>query len=76
VAPLETGKAVRIPGLEQQPVFGIEAGVVVHDRTPTRLGTTGHASLRIMVLVGIPSVGGDLCDEVVSAQHRLPQQLG
>jgi len=57
-------------------VFGIEAGDVVHDRTPTRLGTTGHASLRIMVLVGIPSVGGDLCDEVVSAQHRLPQQLG
>ena len=43
---------------------------------PTATGMTGHASLRVIVLVGIPSVGGDLCDEVVSPQHRLPQQLG
>jgi hypothetical protein len=28
------------------------------------------------VLVGIPSVGGDLGDEVVYPQHRFPQQFG
>ena len=56
--------------------LGIETTDVLDEPAPARDRPTGHARLRVVVLVDVPSVGGDLGDQVVAAQQRLPQQFG
>ena len=77
--------------LEQQPVLRIDRGRlpfadaeelwieprdVVEEGAPLRHRPAGHAGLGVVVLVGVPPVGGNLGDEVVAPQQRLPQLFG
>ena len=54
----------------------IKPGDVVQERTPLRHRPTGHTGFGVVVLVSVPPVRGDLGDEVVAAQQRLPQLFG
>ena len=54
----------------------VEAADVVEEGTPAGDRSTGNPGLRVVVDVRVPSVGGNLADEVVTAKQRLPQQLG
>ena len=56
--------------------LGIEARDVVEEPAPSRHRPTRHAGLGVVVLVSVPAVGGNLGDQVVAAQQRLPQQVG
>ena len=56
--------------------LGIEAGNVVQERAPLRHRPTGHTGFGVVVLVSVPTVRGNLGDEVVAAQQRLPQLFG
>ena len=51
---------------------GIEAGDVVQERAPLRHRPTGHTGFGVVVLVSVPAVSGNLGDEVVAPQQRLP----
>ncbi len=55
---------------------GIEAPNIVEERTPPAHRTAGQTRLRIVVLIGIPTVKRNLGDEVVTAQQRRPQRVG
>ena len=81
----------RIPRrLQQQPVLrvdrdglalghaeevAVEAADVVEEGAPPRDRPAGDAGLGVVVRVRVPAVGGNLADQVVAAQQRLPQQL-
>ena len=52
--------------------LGIETTDVLDEPAPARYRPAGHTRLRVVVLVDVPSVGGDLGDQVVAAQQRLP----
>ena len=51
---------------------GSKLGDVVQERAPLAHRPTRHARLGVVVLVGVPSVGGNLGDQVIAAQQRFP----
>ena len=53
--------------------FGIEARNVIEERAPFRDRPTGYPRLGIVEVTGVPAIGRNLRDEVVTAQQRLPQ---
>ena len=53
--------------------IGVEAGHVVEECAPLGDRAARHALLGIIEVVGVPAIGGDLGDEVVAAQQRLPE---
>ena len=56
--------------------LGIEARYIVEEPAPSRHRPTRHTGFGVVVLVSVPAVGGNLGDQVVAAQQRLPQQVG
>ena len=54
---------------------GVEAADVVEEGSPARDRPTGHTGFGVVVQVRVPSVGGNLADEVLASQQRLPQTL-
>ena len=77
--------------LEQQPVLWIKRGRlpfadpeelwieprdVIEEGAPLRDRPAGHSRLGVVVLIGVPPVGGNLSDEVGAPKQRLPQLFG
>ena len=56
--------------------IGIETGDVVDEGAPLRHRAARHTRLRVVQLVGIPTVGGNFGDHVVTAEQGLPQLVG
>ena len=48
---------------------------VVEEGSPARDGPAGYTGFGVVVQVRVPPVGGNLADEVVTSQQRLPQTL-
>lgn len=53
----------------------VEAPHVVEERPPPGDRPAGHAGLGVVVEVRVPPVGGNLADQVVTAQQCLPEAL-
>ncbi|CKM28309.1 Uncharacterised protein [Mycobacterium tuberculosis] len=56
--------------------LGIKVSDVIEVRAPFAVGASGHAGFGVVVLVDVPAVGGDLGDQIVAPQQRLPQPIG
>ena len=56
--------------------LGVETTDIVDEPAPARYRPAGHTRLRVVVLGDVPPVCGNLGDEVVAAQQRLPQHFG
>ncbi len=56
--------------------LGIKVADVIEERAPFAVGASGHAGFGVVVLVDVPAVGGDLSDQIVAPQQRLPQPIG
>ena len=81
----------RFPGrLQQQPLLrvdrgglalaeteelGIETADFVQISAPARYRPAGHTLFGVVIFVDVPPVGGDIGDQVVAAQQRVPQQF-
>src|SRR6201999_1691596 len=53
----------------------VKAADVVQEGAPARYRPAGHARLGVVVQVRVPAVGGNLANEILTAQQRLPQTL-
>ncbi len=56
--------------------LGIKVADVIEERAPSTYRPSGHAGFGVVVLVRVPAVGGDLSDQIVAPQQRLPQPIG
>lgn len=65
--------AIFLPDPEE---LGIKVADVIEVRAPFAVGASGHAGFGVVVLVDVPAVGGDLGDQIVAPQQRLPQPIG
>jgi hypothetical protein len=64
----------RLPLADAEEV-GIEAADVLQECAPLTGRSSRHARFGVVVIVDIPSLGGNLRDQVVASQQRIPQQL-
>ena len=55
--------------------ISIETGDVVDKGAPLRCGATRDTGFRIVVIVDAPPVGGNLGDQILTAQQRLPERF-
>jgi hypothetical protein len=54
----------------------VEAGDVVEETAPARHRPARNPWLGVVEIHDVPSVVGHLGDQVIAAQHRVPQQIG
>ena len=55
---------------------GVEARHIVEKAAPAGHRPAGHTAFGVVVLVAVPAVRRNLGDQIVTAQHRLPQLFG
>ena len=56
--------------------LGVEPGDVVDETTPPGHRTARHTGLGVVVLVEAPPVRGDVGDQIIAAQQRVPELFG